>query len=89
MKPDVHYLIKRSMFPNLKTVSLPLWSNLGNIIFLREYEKYQFYGKVYYGYLVWNYSTRTFTIDINKSSKNVFIDEKEKWKFGFLKITDD
>ena len=72
-----------------KTASLPLWSNLGNIIFLREYEKYQFYGKVYYGYLVWNYSTCTFTIDINKSSKNVFIDEKEKWRFGFLKITYD
>ena len=77
------------MFPDLKTVSLPLWSNLGNIVFLREYEKSKLYGKVYNGYLVWNYSTRSFTIDINKSSKNVFIDEQEKWKFGFLKITDD
>ena len=72
-----------------KTVSLPLWSNLGNIVFLREYEKSKLYGKEYNGYLVWNYSTRSFTIDINKSSKNVFIDEKEKWRFGFLKITDD
>ena len=70
-------------------ILLPLWTNLGNIVFLREYEKSKLYGKVYYGYLVWNYSTRSFTIDINKSSKNVFIDEKEKWKFGFLKITDD
>ena len=70
-------------------MSLPLWSNLGNIVFSREYEKPQFYGKLYDGYLVWNYSARSFTIDLNKSSKNVFIDEKEKWKFGFLKITDD
>ena len=46
--------------------------------FLREYERSQFYGKVYDAYLVWNYCTCSFTIDINKSSKNVFIDEQEK-----------
>ena len=33
---------KPSIFPNLKTVSFPLRSNLGNIVFLRKYEKSQF-----------------------------------------------
>ena len=35
-KTDVHYLNQTFTFPGLKTVSLPIWSNLGNIIFFEE-----------------------------------------------------